>query len=282
VTGAQAWRAVEGARVLPPHLESNFNKPEFRGAQPLDCLCTASGRAATFTGADILSVIDERRRAVGIVTLAPELDGGIDLIRRFVARGIDVSLGHTAATYEETIAAIDAGASRVTHIFSAMRPFSHRDPGVIGAVLTRRAIATELIADGVHAHPASVALVLAAKSPEDVIAITDGTAASGLPRGSRAHLGWRPVTALDVARYDDGSLAGSIATMDRVFRVLVQRCGCDLVTAARTTATNPARDRGLEAVGFIERGARADVTVLSRDLEVLSTWIGGELIWRKI
>jgi N-acetylglucosamine-6-phosphate deacetylase len=223
----------------------------------------------------VIHVVEKFASAIGIVTMAPELEGGLALTRELVSAGIDVSVGHTGASYDEAIAAFDAGARRATHLFSAMRPFSQRDPGVVGAVLTRSDVDAEVICDGVHAHPASVSLVRAAKTPERLIAITDGTAAAALPRGTRAHLGWRAVTALDAARYDDGSLAGSVATMDEVFRVLVRRCGFDLVTAARVTATNPARDRGLEGTGAIERGAVADFVLLSEDLRVLGTWIGG-------
>lgn len=274
-------RAQASARVLPAHLESNFINPDFRGAQPAECLCTLHGRTASFSGADIIEVVDARPGAVGIVTLAPELDGGLDLVRRFAGAGIDVSLGHTGATYEEANAAFDAGASRATHLFSAMRPFRHRDPGAVTAALIRQDVAVEVICDGVHAHPAAVSLALAATHGSGFLAITDGTAASGLPHGARSRLGRRLVTALDAARYDDGTLAGSVATMDRVFRMLVRQCSCDLPTAARLTATNPCRDRRLARTGILEPGFAADLVVLSPDLHVESTWIAGTRVWQR-
>lgn len=267
------------ARVVAAHLESNFISPDFKGAQPLEYLCSPAGQAVGFSGEDIVRVIDSHRDAVGIVTLAPEIVGGLDLVQQLVVAGIRVSLGHTGATFAESRSAIEAGATRATHLFSAMRPFTHREPGVIGAVLTDSAVAVEVICDGVHAHPASVRLALATKPESKVIAITDATAASGLPRGTRSHLGMRPVIALDAARYDDGSLAGSVATMDSVFRTLVHDCGCDLVQAARATSANPAADLGLSRYGRIGKGLAADFVMLSPELALHSTWIGGRPVW---
>ena len=266
------------ARVLPAHLESNFINPEFRGAQPASCLRVPSATSAAahggFSSADILAVVDRHKPDVGVMTLAPEIDGGLALTRSLAAAGVAVSLGHSGASFEEGEAAIAAGARRATHLFNRMRPMTHREPGLAGAVLAADDVAAELICDGHHVHPAVMRVAVAAKQPSRVLAITDGTAGSGLAPGARATLGGQAITVGDVARLDDGTMAGSVATMDRVFRCLVE-CGFDLVQASHMTSTSPARELGLVGYGVIAVGSVADLVVLDARLEVVSTWIGG-------
>jgi N-acetylglucosamine-6-phosphate deacetylase len=212
---------------------------------------------------------------VGIFTMAPEIPGGMDLLRAAVAAGIRVSLGHSGATYEQAVDAIAAGARHATHLFNRMSPMTHREPGLVGAVLEREEIAAEIIGDGVHVHPAAARIAIAAKGRSRVMAITDGTAGSGLPRGACATLGGRRITVGDTATLDDGTLAGSVATMDRVFATLVSRAGQSLVDAAALCATTPARELGLSQQGALVPGYLADLTVLSPRLQVDSTFIGG-------
>ncbi len=285
VGGLRAARRPVDARVLGAHLESNFINPAYRGAQPAHCLRVAAplepgARAdGEFTAGDILAVLDQHRPDVGIVTLAPELPGGLDLTRRLVAAGVRVSLGHTAATFEEADHAIAAGACHATHLFNRMPAMTHREPGVAGAVLASDAVAAELIADGHHVHHAFLQMAIAAKGASRVMAITDGTAGSGLPPGTRARLGGRTITVADVARLDDGTAAGSVATMDAVFRHLVGRCGVDICDAAQLCATTPARELGLRGHGVIAPGAVADMVVLDARLAPVQTWIAGFLAW---
>lgn len=269
------------ARVLRAHLESNFLNPELRGAQPLEYICPAAGPSppGAISASEILKVIEEWRTSIAIVTLAPETPGALDMVARFVAAGLLVSLGHTGATFEEARAAIHAGASRATHLFCAMRPLMHRDPGVVGAVLTHDHLHAELICDGVHVHPAMMRIAIAAKTPERIVAITDGTAASGLPRGSKARLGNLPITAEDVARLENGAMGGSVLTMDRAFATLVRQCDVDLVDAARMCATTPATDLRLSHHGCIDPGQIADLAVLDAELGVVETWIDGRRAW---
>jgi N-acetylglucosamine-6-phosphate deacetylase len=272
------------SRVLPAHLESNFINPAFNGAQPLECLRLPSASAAAdadegFSGADILREIESAAADVGIVTLAPELEGAIDLVRRLTAAGHHVSLGHSGATYEEAQAGIDAGATQATHLYNRMSPLAHRAPGLTGAALEHEGVTVELVCDGVHVHPAAMRVALAAKSPARVMAITDGTAGSGLPRGARAALGGRHITVGDVARLDDGTIAGSVLTMDRAFGVLVTVTGMSLVDAATVCATTPARQLNLRGFGAISPGYVADLTVLDPRLTVVQTWLGGIRAW---
>jgi N-acetylglucosamine-6-phosphate deacetylase len=282
------------SRVLPAHLESNFINPAYHGAQPLRCLRVPADTAAgagtgsdpnasatrdDFTTRDILNVIDRLRADIATVTLDPEIPGGLELTRALVANGVRVSLGHSGATFEEAQEAIGSGARQATHLFNRMRPMTHRDPGLIGAALASEDLAVEIICDGHHVHPAVMRFAIAAKSPSRVLAITDGTAGSGLGSGKKAMLGGRPITVSDVARLDDGTMAGSVLTMDRVFSALVAKCGLDLVQAAEMCATTPARELGLVGHGVIAPGATADLTVLDSRLQVAQTWIGGIRVW---
>lgn len=268
------------ARVLPAHLESNFINPDFKGAQPLECLRVPAEAPAEgdFTGAEILAEIAAARAEVGIVTLAPELDGAIDLIKTLVAQGHRVSLGHSGATYEEALAGIDAGATHATHLFNRMTPLAHRAPGLAGAVLAHENVAAEIVCDGVHVHPAVIRVALAAKTAAKVMAVTDGTAGSGRPRGSKVSLGGRSITVGDVAYLEDGTIAGSVLTMDQVFRMLVRTAGVSLNEAATISSTTPARALQLQGLGVIIPGAIADIAVLDPDFRVTHTCIAGRLV----
>jgi N-acetylglucosamine-6-phosphate deacetylase len=235
-----------------------------------------------FEGADILREIERAAPDVGIVTLAPELDGGLELIAWLTSRGHRVSLGHSGATYEQSLAAIAAGARQATHLFNRMPRLDHRAPGLVGAVLETDDVAAELICDGVHVHPALVRTAVAAKRPPRILAITDGTAAAGLPEGGQGRLGGRTITARDGAAYlPDGTLAGSVLTMDAAFRVLVERIGLSLVDASTMCATTPARELGLVGHGVLAVDAVADVVVLDAQLGVVQTYVGGQLAYSR-
>jgi N-acetylglucosamine-6-phosphate deacetylase len=307
IRSARTTRPPGGARVLPAHLESNFINPDYKGAQPLECLRAGgsgergvrrtgvrhgsdtghppSPRAGSreagtlWTGADILREIEIARPDVGIVTVAPEVDGVIDLIRDLVSHGHHVSLGHSGATYEQAIEGVRAGARQATHLFNRMTPITHRAPGLAGAVLESDEVIAELVCDGVHVHPAMMRVALAAKRPDGIMAITDGTAGSGLSRGSRTTIGGRAITVRDAAYLDDGTLAGSTLTMDRAFAKLTTEVGLSLSDAATICATTPARALGLQGFGVIAPGAIADLVVLNRDLQVVQTWVAGALAW---
>ena len=279
--------AAHTARVLPAHLESNFLNPEFAGAQPLECLRVpadlearstplAPGAEPPFSGREILDVIAAFRADVGIVTLASELEGGLDLVRSLSAAGHRVSLGHSGADFDQAMAAFDAGARHATHLFNAMPALAHRAPGLPGAALAREDVAAELICDGHHVHPAMCRLAMSAKGARGIVAITDGTAGAGMAVGSSARLGSRTIRVGPyAAELENGTLAGSTLTMDRAFANIVNLFGGSVVDAALMCATNPARALGLAAHGVIAEGATADLTVLDRDLRVVRTFVGG-------
>lgn len=278
------------ARVLRAHLESNFINPEYRGAQPLDCLrlpprlgpkgpAARDPKAANYTGADILRVIEGHREDIGIVTMAVELEGGLDLARALAAAGHRVSLGHSGATYEQALAGITAGARHATHLFNRMSAMTHRSPGLAGAVLASDEVAAELICDGHHVHPAVAKAAIRAKGVERMMAITDGVAGAGLPVGSKVSLGGRTVTVTEAACYlDDGTLAGSRLTMDGAFRRLLKQ-GFTPVEASRLCSGTQAAELGLSGQGVIAPGALADLVVLDARLEVAATYIGGAPAW---
>ena len=273
-------------RVLPAHLESNFINPEYRGAQPAGCLRLPPSHARSarhdhaFDGHDILDEIEDGGESVGIVTLAPELDGALDLIRRLVSSGRRVSLGHSGATLAQAREAIDAGARHATHLFNRMPPLGHREPGLVGAIVTSTNVAAEIICDGVHVHRDMVRMAIEAKGAARVMAITDGVAAAGLAEGSTASLGGRTIRVKNSAAYlEDGTLAGSVATMDRVFRFLVSDAGLSLNDAAQLCATTPAAELGLRDSGSIVKGGIADLVVMDRAFTVKRTYIGGRLAY---
>jgi N-acetylglucosamine-6-phosphate deacetylase len=282
VRDARVTRDANAARVLPAHLESNFINPEFRGAQPTACLRTAADppRDGTYSGRDILAAIEHARPDVGIVTLAPELPGGIDLVRSLVAAGHRVSLGHSGADFDTAVAAIEAGARHATHLFNRMTPMQHRAPGLAGAVLAREDVAAELICDGFHVHAAMSRVAIAAKGCHRMMAITDATAGAGLPVGSTARLGGREIRVRQEAAFlDEGTLAGSTLTMNRAFDAIVSKFGGSLVDAAVMCSTTPARELGLTGFGVLAEGAIADVVVLDRAFQVIRTYIGGQEVW---
>ncbi len=297
VRRARERRDAQSARVLPAHLESNFINPEYRGAQPAACLRSPRGAVARqaspapdasandgdFDARDILDEIGRAEPDVAIVTLAPELDGGLDLVIALTARGHRVSLGHSAATYEQAIASIASGARQATHLFNRMPPLHHRAPGLAGAVLQADEIAAEIICDGYHVHPALARAAIAAKRPARVLAITDATAAAGLPVGSRARLGAQPIVAGESAAHlADGTIAGSTLTMDRAFRTLVERIGLSLVDAATVCSTTPARELGLVGHGVLKPDAVADLVVLDERFNVVQTYIAGQLVYTRV
>jgi N-acetylglucosamine-6-phosphate deacetylase len=283
VRQARVTRVAGSARVLPAHLESNFINPEYKGAQPADCLRHSASPVhdGIYSGRDVLDVIAAYRPDVGIVTIAPELPGGIELVRSLASAGHRVSLGHSGSDYDTAIEAIEAGARHATHLFNRMTPMTHRAPGLPGAVLAREDVTVELICDGYHVHPSMCRVAIAAKGPDGVAAITDATSGAGLKQGSTARLGGRQIeVGAQAAFLHDGTLAGSTLTMERAFRNIVTSFGGSLVDAATLCSTTPARALKLSGFGVLAPGAAADVVLLDRGFNVVRTFIEGQQVWR--
>ena len=249
------------AEILGIHFEGPFISPARRGVHPAKWIMAPSSEM-------LAHLLGEARGTAQILTLAPEVPGALDLI--FAARkaGLIVSLGHTDATYEQAQAAIEAGASHAAHVFNAMRPFSHRGTGVIGAVLTSPKVSAELIADGVHVDDAAMRMLVGLKTPDRVILVSDGISATGMPDG-KYQLGMFEVKVSGgVARNAEGKLAGSTLTLDRALRNMVA-LGVPLSSALQMLTANPARQIGLGArKGVLAPGADADLVFLDEKLEV--------------
>jgi N-acetylglucosamine-6-phosphate deacetylase len=259
-----------GASVLGAHFEGPFISPEASGAHEKSLL-----RLPTDADDDVRSW--SREAGVMLVTLAPELAGALDLTHELVSRGVVVSSGHTAATFDQGQAGIEAGARYATHLFNAMPSLGHREPGLIGAVIADPRVTLGLIPDGIHVHPSVVGLVAAGIGLSRLSIVTDATAGLGMPPG-RYSLGGRDVEvdSTSVRIVDEGTLAGSALTADQAIRSLVAVTGWAPSEAARTMTSVPAELLGLEDRGEIRVGARADFTLLTRDLQVAATYIGGE------
>jgi N-acetylglucosamine-6-phosphate deacetylase len=214
------------------------------------------------------------RGHIRMITIAPELEQAPEVIAEAARRGVCVSLGHSYADFATTERAIASGARHATHTFNAMRPLDHRNPGILGAVLTDHRLTADIIADGVHLHPSIVKLFAKAKGPEQTVLITDAISATGMPNG-RYHLGAFEVDVLDGTCSLNGRLAGSVLSMDRAVRNLADFAGWSLAQALSAASRNPARVAGFVDRGVLVPGAYADFVVLNSQGEVLRTFIGG-------
>jgi N-acetylglucosamine-6-phosphate deacetylase len=225
---------------------------------------------------ELTTLLDAADGAVRMVTIAPELPGALDAIRMLVARGVVAALGHTDASYEQTLAGVDAGASVGTHVFNGMRPPHHREPGPVFALLGAASVVCEFVADGVHLHDGTLAFATSVTGPGRAALITDAMAAAGMPDGTFELGGQTVAVSGGVGRLTrDGSIAGSTLTMDAAFRRSVH-AGLSIVDAARMASTTPARAIGLaDEVGELRPGMRADLVQLDDQLTVQRVMRGG-------
>jgi N-acetylglucosamine-6-phosphate deacetylase len=265
--GSQRPTAPE-AEILGVHFEGPFISLVRRGVHPPEWI---SAPSVELFERFLASAHDAGR----IVTLAPELPGALELISAACRAGVVVSLGHTDATFAQAASAIAAGARHAAHVFNAMRPFEHRETGVIGAVLTSPQVTTELIADGVHVDAAAMRILLAAKGTRGVVLVSDGTAATGMPDGTYRLGTFEVKVSGGVCRSADGKLAGSTLTLDRALRNVVE-LGIPLADAIAMLTANPARLLGLEGrKGTLAPGADADIVLLNGNLEVAGVMTRG-------
>lgn len=261
---------VDEGVLIGSHLEGPWIAPEYKGAH--------DPQALTHPAPDAVErLLAAGRGTVRMVTIAPELPGAVDAVRLMAGAGVVAAVGHTAATYDEVRAAIDAGATVATHLFNAMRPVNHREPGPVVALLADERVTVELIADGVHLHPAVVRLAAAAAGAGRVALVTDAMAATGAGDGSY-RLGDMDVVVRDgVARLvEGGNIAGSTLTLDVAFRRAVQESGFSVPDAVRAISARPAElMRVADRVGSLAVGRRADLCVLDDDLRLRQVWRAG-------
>lgn len=258
------------AQLLGVHLEGPFLSPKWPGAQNPEHIVLPNLEWVRSWAAQYPDLIRQ-------LTLAPEQEGALELIAWLSQQGITPALGHTDATYEEVQLAVGAGLRHAVHTFNAMTPLHHRKPGAAGAVLSDDRIEAEVIADGIHVHPAAVALLAKLKREHNLILITDAMSAAGLHDGNYT-LGDLPVVVKDgVARLEDGvTLAGSTLTMIRGFRFLIEEAGMSLVEVSLAASLNPARSIGMaDRIGSLEQGKQADILRLSPELALEEVWIHG-------
>jgi N-acetylglucosamine-6-phosphate deacetylase len=275
LTAARAIAAASssgyGANILGVNFEGPFVNSERRGALPRGWLQRPDA-----------NLLDQLLDAgpVRLMTLAPELDGAREIIALTLERDVRVAIGHTDATYAVAKGAFAAGASHVTHAFNAMRPLHHREPGPIGSAIEAEGVTIEVIADGVHLHPATAGMLIRAAGVDRVCLVTDAVSPAGLESGT-FRIG-REEAKLEsgTIRLTDGTIAGSAATMDGVVRNVVKWGLASIPEALCMASRVPARAArvGLRK-GVIEPGHDADLVALSEDLQVDRTWVGGRLVY---
>lgn len=274
VAAIASREAGAGAEPLGIHLEGPYLSAKRRGAHLVSWL-----RAPDV--AEIERVLALTRGHLRLITLAPELPGATAMIERLIAAGVTVSIGHSDATYEQTQEAIRLGVTHATHCCNAMRPLHHRDPGPLGAIAQIHDISGELIADGVHVHPAMMNIVIKSLGAERTIVITDALSAAGLPDDTPFEFAGQPAQLVQgAARLADGTLTGSVLTMDQALRNIVQMTEATLQQAVGMLTVNPARAaRVSERKGRLQAGYDADVVLLDSSLTLQATFCQGKLAY---
>ncbi|GAC1327662.1 MAG: N-acetylglucosamine-6-phosphate deacetylase [Chloroflexota bacterium] len=270
------WRAFHAARNAPGahmvglHIEGPFISPQRRGAHREDVIRNADW--------DLMDTLLQDG-LMRIITLAPERPGALARIPRLREAGVVVSLGHTDATQAQCEAGVDAGAAMATHLFNAMSFFHHRAPGAVGWILTDDRVTAGIIADGLHAHPASIDLALRCKGLDRIVLVTDMMAAAGMGPGLYRLGGQTVVVDGESARLQNGTLAGSTITLDAAVRNIVRWTNLGLADALRMVTEVPARTIAFDG-GRIVPGSRADLVLLDSDLHVQTTIIGGRVVFQ--
>jgi N-acetylglucosamine-6-phosphate deacetylase len=264
------WPSVAGqARLVGIHLEGPFLSHTKRGVQPAEHLLAPD--IATFD-----RMFEAAEGQVRLMTLAPELPGAVELVAHATARGVRVSLGHSNATAAETRAAIVAGAVSATHTFNAMRPLDHREPGILGTVLTDDALYAELICDGVHVAPEMVKLWWKAKGAERAILVTDSMSAAGMPDGEY-QLGGFAVEVAHGRAMARGVLAGSVLTLDRALANFMEFTGAPLEHALRLLSVNPASMTGVgDQAGSLAVGQAASFVAVDSTGKLVGSVVNGK------
>lgn len=286
----RAIRAVKaapkrGTRIVGFHIEGPYINEKWRGAQNPEYV-----RAADLGEVDRWQAEAKSDHADGCdcgcggdrprwhITLAPEIPGNLAAIRGLVERGFVVSAGHTDCTYAQLQAGMAEGLSHATHLYNAMRGLHHREPGTVGGALTLPGLTIELIADGIHVHPASMRVAVNARGVDSSLLITDAMRAAGMPDGEYYLGELKTFVKNGEARLENGSLAGSVLTMGGAVRNMVNLVGLELHQAVQMASLNPARRHGLEAqIGSLAVGKRADLVLLDKDLNIDTTIVGGTI-----
>jgi N-acetylglucosamine-6-phosphate deacetylase len=263
------------AEIVGIHLEGPFISPKRAGAQPKGFIKSPN--------IDLFKQWHERANShIRLVTLAPEMEGGLDLASYLSSNGIIASIGHSDSTFEEVKEGIESGISHVTHLFNGMRGMHHRDPGVAGAALIQKELNVEMIVDGVHASPEMIHLAYHSTGPERTVLITDSMRAKGLGDGTYT-LGGQQVTVKNGRAYlEDGTLAGSILSMNDAVKNMMKFTNCSIADIVKMTSVNAAKELNIyDKKGSLSKGKDADITVITEDYNVYMTFCRGELAYRR-
>ena len=263
------------AEILGIHLEGPYINPEKKGAQKEEDIKKVSVE-------EFLEFNQASGNLIRLVTTAPEMPGAIDFIRWLHQQGIIVSVGHSNATYEQVQEGIQAGLSHVTHIFNAMRGLHHREPGVVGAALSSTKLIVEMIADGIHLHPIILKMLTQIKESEKLVLITDAMRATGFKEGTYDLGGQEVIVTQGQAKLKNGTLAGSVLTMDKAVKNLVTKVGISLLSAVQMASYNPAKCLGIDdKKGSLELYKDADIVILNKNLETELTMVAGKVVYRR-
>lgn len=255
------------------HMEGPYLNPEYKGAMNEDYLWEPSVES-------FLEMYEAANGYLKIMTIAPELPGALEVIREASFRGVICSIGHSTASYEQIVKAIDNGATHVTHMFNAMKPMHHRNPSLMTAALLRDELKIELIADTFHVHPAMMELLLKVKTAKNIILITDSIRAGGMHEGEYYFSDQKVYLKDNIATLEDGTLAGSTLTLNKAVKNLLDTTDVKITDAFRMASLNGSKvinaGRGILASGKI-----ADLVVLDNNFDVLMTIIGGKIKFKK-
>lgn len=265
-----------GARILGVHIEGPFISAEFKGAQ-----LESTIRPGTREEVDKLYELLPQG-GLKLMTVAPEIPGHLDFISYLVSKGTYVAAGHSSATFAQMEEAVARGVTQVTHTGNGMRPFHHREPGILGAALNLKGLRAQIIADGIHLNPATVKLFIDARGIDDVILITDGIRAVGYPDGEY-EMGGQMITVKGMeARLPSGSLCGSRLTLIQAVQKACSFAKLSLCDAVRAASLIPARSIGVDnEYGSIEVGKAADLVAIDSQFQVARTYLGGKLIYQR-
>lgn len=264
----------KGAEILGVHLEGPFISPKHVGAQPLEYV--AKPAPETFDKYNEISGGNIR-----VVTLAPEVEGGLDLVKHLAKIGVVASIGHTGAKFSDVEAAVAAGATNVTHTYNAQTPLHHREAGVVGAAMLIDELNCEMICDTIHVSVPAIKIFVKNKPHDKFTLITDAMRAKGMPDGLSELGGQQVFVKNGEARLSDGTLAGSVLKMNVAVKNLVEKVGVSFTDAVDFASANPAKNLGLyDERGSIEVGKRADFAVMDKDYNILYTVIGGKVVYK--
>ncbi len=264
-------KGTDGAIVLGAHLEGPFISPKAIGAQNPNYLIPP-------TLENYNSMVEDAEDAVVSITIAPEIPGAKELIKELSQRGVVCSIGHTKATYNEAMEGIKCGCGHSTHLFNAMTPFAHREPGVVGAIFDSD-ITTETISDGIHVSYPSLRIAYKQKTSDKVLLVTDAMMACAMPDGMYALGGQDVVVKEGAARLLSGSLAGSILTLDKAVKNVYKNVGMPLYEAVKMASYNPAKHCKVEnRKGLIKEGYDADLVLFDDDINIKNVLVNGKVL----